>query len=50
MQLGHTGDTTVLFGHYRALVKPADAEAYWKILPKTVATGNVIQMPVAAAS
>lgn len=31
-QMGHTGDK-MLFEHYRALVDPEDAAAYWAILP-----------------
>jgi integrase len=32
LQLGHTESRT-LFAHYRELVKPEDAKAYWKIFP-----------------
>jgi site-specific recombinase XerD len=35
--LGHTNDTSVLFSHYRALVKPSEARAYWEIKPVRVA-------------
>jgi len=31
-QLGH-GNYEMLFKHYRTLVKPSDAKAYWKIMP-----------------
>jgi len=34
LELGHTGNAGVLFNHYRNLVKPADATAYWKIIPQ----------------
>lgn len=33
LQLGHR-DSGVLFDHYRALVKPQDAEKYWQIAPR----------------
>jgi integrase len=33
LQMGHA-DTTMLFAHYRNLVKPKDAERYWKIKPE----------------
>lgn len=32
-QMRHRGDTSVLLDHYRALVRPNEAQAYWKILP-----------------
>jgi integrase len=34
LQMGHA-DTTMLFAHYRNLVKPKDAERYWQIMPST---------------
>lgn len=34
LELGHR-DTTMLFSHYRELVKIADAEEYWSIKPPT---------------
>lgn len=42
MQLGHT-NTAILYGHYREVVTPEDAEAYWAILPtgKPEAAGTV---------
>jgi len=46
-QLGHTDDTAVLFNHYRALVRPRDARAYWKIKP---ADSGVIRFPLAASA
>jgi integrase len=33
LQLGHVGRLDILFNHYRNLVKPAEAEAYWRIVP-----------------
>ena len=35
LQLGHTNQR-VVFQHYRALVKPKDAETYWSIMPEEV--------------
>lgn len=32
-EMGHRGETRTLFGHYRALVKPQDAAAFWLIRP-----------------
>jgi hypothetical protein len=32
--MGHT-DSGMLFNHYRALVKPNEAERYWSITPAT---------------
>jgi len=45
-QMGHTGDK-MLFEHYRALVDPEDAMAYWAIMPlakesEAAATGKLI--------
>ncbi len=34
LQLGHAGAPGVLFDHYRALAKPKDARAFWRIKPK----------------
>ncbi len=42
LQLGHAGAPGVLFDHYRALAKPKDARAFWKIKPKAQ---KVIQFP-----
>jgi integrase len=43
LELGHTRPD-ILFNHYRNLVKPAAAEAYWNIRPKP--EGNVVvQVP-----
>lgn len=33
LELGHS-DARITFRHYRELVKPADAELYWNVLPK----------------
>lgn len=33
LQLGHHGDTSLLFQHYRALVHREDAARYWSITP-----------------
>lgn len=32
-QMRHRGDTSVLLDHYRALVRPDEAQAYWQIRP-----------------
>ncbi len=45
--LGHKGDDTVLFAHYRALTTKTQADAYFAIMPAT--TGQVIAFPPAAA-
>ena len=34
VQMGHTNLRT-LYAHYRARVSPADATAYWAIVPRT---------------
>lgn len=46
-QLGHAGDTSQLFSHYRALVRSSDAREYWQIKPPAPA---VLQFPKAAAN
>lgn len=38
LQLGHVGRIDILFNHYRNLVKPTDADAYWRITPKAEGT------------
>jgi len=43
--LGHTGDTTILYKHYRGLATKADARRYWQIRPKQ--EGKVIQFAAA---
>lgn len=42
LQLGHAGAPGILFDHYRALAKPKDARAFWKIKPKAQ---KVLQFP-----
>jgi len=41
LELGHT-NSALVFQHYRQLVKPRDAERYWKIVP-AVAGKKVVQ-------
>ena len=41
LEMGHT-DSGMLFNHYRALVKPKDAERYWNLKP--AATANIVQL------
>ncbi len=41
LEMGHTG-TDMIFGHYRELVKPEAAEAYWSIEPSQEAAGNKV--------
>jgi integrase len=41
LEMGHI-DSGMLFNHYRALVKPADAERYWNIGP--AATEKIVPM------
>lgn len=48
-QLGHKG-TAVLFEHYRELVTPEDAAAFWGIMPGDAAGGNVIALPAPVAA
>lgn len=47
MQLGHSGNADVLFQHYRELVRPKDAAAFWKITPKK--RGRIIPLSRATA-
>lgn len=42
LQLGHAGAPGILFDHYRALAKPKDARAFWRIKPKA---SKVIPFP-----
>ncbi len=35
LELGHA-DTTMLFAHYRNLVRPREAARYWQIMPKEI--------------
>lgn len=46
LQLGHVGGIDILFDHYRGLVNPKEAEAYWQIRP---AQNKVIQFREASA-
>jgi integrase len=48
LQLGHKG-TAVLFEHYRELVMPADAAAWWAITPKDAKGGNIVTLAKPAA-
>ena len=41
LEMGHI-DSGMLFNHYRALVKPKDAERYWRI--RSVATKKVVAL------
>ncbi len=42
LEMGHTG-TDMIFRHYRELVKPNAAEAYWNIMPdSSLAGGKVV--------
>jgi len=45
--LGHKGDDTVLFAHYRALTTKVQGDEYFAILPKS--SGKVIEFPAATA-
>jgi hypothetical protein len=36
LEMGHA-DSGMLFNHYRALVRPKEAERYWNIRPETSA-------------
>ncbi len=45
LQLGHHGDTTVLFNHYRNLVRRKDAGRFWNLRPLRM---QVIRFPKAA--
>jgi len=44
LELGHTNNLLV-FQHYRQLVRPKDAERYWKIVP-AIAGKKVVQFAV----
>ncbi len=44
-QLGHSGNTDVLHNHYRNLVKPADAKAFWAIKPAS--PGKILKLKTA---
>lgn len=45
-EMGHT-TPDLLYNHYRNLVKPEEAAAYWEITPETPAA--VVQLPAASA-
>ena len=47
LEMGHM-DSGMLFNHYRALVKPSEAERYWNIRP--AATTNIVPMKAEAAA
>jgi integrase/recombinase XerD len=47
-EMGHRGETRTLFAHYRALVKPKEAERYWKIKPGPKGA-NIVAFEQAAA-
>jgi hypothetical protein len=44
--MGHVSPHTI-FGHYREIVTPEEAERYWQILP-TAAAETVVQMAQAS--
>jgi integrase len=46
LELGHSG-TDIIFRHYREVVKPADAQRYWQILPAD-RNAKVVKFPKAA--
>jgi len=41
LELGHT-NSNLVFQHYRQIVKPKDAKAYWNITPSAEASGKVV--------
>ena len=43
LQLGHT-DSRLLFEHYRELVHPEDAKAFWQITPGKDEGGKVVAL------
>ena len=47
LQLGHSGAPGVLFDHYRALAKPKEARAFWKLKPKTKKILQFLQPAIA---
>src|SRR5262249_44649409 len=48
LELGHTDDGLV-FQHYREIVKPKDAEKYWKITPSDDAEKKIVSIASAGA-
>jgi integrase len=49
LEMGHT-NSNLVFQHYRQLVKPKQAEQYWKLAPAKSARGNVVEFSTAAAA
>ena len=49
LQMGHKG-TGMLFEHYRELVTPDDAAAWWGIAPTDAKGGNVLKLAKPAAA
>lgn len=47
MQLGHAGNASVLFEHYRNLVRPSAAKEFWRLRPAD--TGTLIRLGTGAA-
>ena len=47
LQLGHHGDTTMLFSHYRNLVRREDAARFWSLRPLVP---RVLRFPTAATA
>jgi len=47
-QLGHSGSPSVLFNHYRRLIRPEVAAEFWKIMPPNSA-GRVVKIGRARA-
>lgn len=43
LDMGHT-TTKVIFGHYRNLVKPREAERYWQLQPAKAGTRNIVPL------
>lgn len=43
MNMGHKDDADTVFNHYRGIVKPKDAEAYWALRPAGK-TGKVVRL------
>lgn len=43
VNMGHNDDAETLFNHYRGIVKPKQAKAYWGLVP----TGEAKIIPIA---
>lgn len=43
LEMGHT-NSGMIFNHYRELVKPAAAKAYWNIRPAAAAAKKIVHM------